>query len=180
MKKHLKTGLYYIEKEGVFVTNKVKVYLDTSVISYLDQQDAPEKMKETREVWDCLKTDKYDIYISDVVLDEISQCKENKQNILLSYLQQIKYTVVRIDEGTIELAEKFVDFGVLKRKSFDDCRHIASAILSGCDVIVSWNFKHIVNIKTMRGIKVITTLEGYKDLLIYPPSALLEEEENDG
>lgn len=112
-----------------------------------------------------------------MVLDEIGHCKEDKQKILLSYLQQIKHTVVPIDENTIGLAEKFIDFGVLKRKSFDDCRHIACAILSGCDIIISWNFKHIVNVKTIRGIKVITTLEGYKDLLIYPPSALLEEEE---
>lgn len=96
-----------------------------------------------------MKEGKYDIYISDVVLDE----------------------------NTVELAEKFIDFGVLKRKSFDDCRHIASAILSGCDIIISWNFKHIVNVRTIRGIKVITTVEGYKDLLIYPPSALLEEKE---
>ena len=40
---------------------------------------------------------------------------------------------------------------------------------------VSWNFKHIVNVKTIRGIKVVTTMEGYKDILIYPPTALLEE-----
>ena len=74
------------------------------------------------------------------------------------------------------MMEAFIDFGVLKRKSFDDCRHIAAAILAGCDIIVSWNFKHIVNVKTIRGIKVVTTLEGYKDLLIYPPSVLLEED----
>ncbi len=117
------------------------------------------------------------IYISDVVLDEIGYYKEDKQKILLSYLQQIKYTIVPMDENTVRLAEKFIDFGVLKRKSFDNCRHIACAILLGCDIIVSWNFKHIVNVKTIRGIKVITALEGYKDLLIYPPSALLEEEE---
>lgn len=147
-----------------------------AVVIYLDQQDAPEKMQDTREVWDYLKNGKYDVYISDVVLDEIGHCSESKQKILLSYLKQINYTVLRIDENTVELAEKFIDFGVLKRKSYDDCRHIASAILAGCDVIVSWNFKHIVNIKTMRGIKVITTLEGYKDILIYPPSALLEED----
>ena len=53
--------------------------------------------------------------------------------------------------------------------------HIAAAILSNCDIIVSWNFKHIVNVKTIRGIKVVTTMEGYKDILIYPPTALLEE-----
>lgn len=159
--------------------NKIKVYLDTSVISYLDQQDAPEKMQETREVWECLKKGRYDICISDIVLDELGKCREDKLKILLSYLQQLSYHVIQTNEKTIELAEKFIDFGFLKRKSFDDCRHIAAAILAGCDVIVSWNFKHIVNVKTIRGIKVITTLEGYKDLLIYPPSALLEEDSDD-
>lgn len=58
-------------------------------------------------------------------------------------------------------------------------RLIDAAILAGCDVIISWNFKHIVNVKTVKGVKVITTLEGYKDLLIYPPSVLLEEGDDD-
>lgn len=77
---------------------------------------------------------------------------------------------------SLKLAEKFIDFGVLKKKSFDDCQHIAAAIVSDCDIIISWNFKHIVNVKTIRGVKVITTMEGFKDLLIYQPTALLEEE----
>ncbi len=86
--------------------------------------------------------------------------------------------MVETDEGVVELAEKMIDLGILKQKSYDDCRHIASAILAGCDIITSWNFKHIVNVKTVRGIKVITTLEGYKDLLIYPPSVLLEKDDD--
>ena len=77
------------------------------------------------------------------------------------------------------MAGKFFDFGILKQKSFDDGQHIAAAILAGCDIITSWNFKHIVNVKTVRGVKVITTLEGYKDLLIYPPSVLIESEDDD-
>ena len=97
----------------------------------------------------------------------------------MEYLKQIDYTMVRADEDTIRLAGKFIDFGILRRKSFDDCQHIAAAILAGCDIITSWNFKHIVNVKTARGVKIITTLEGYKDILIYPPSALIEEDEDD-
>lgn len=77
------------------------------------------------------------------------------------------------------MAEKFIDFGILKQKSFDDCQHIAAAILAGCDIITSWNFKHIVNVRTVRGVKVITTMEGYKDLLIYPPTVLLESEDDE-
>ena len=96
----------------------------------------------------------------------------------MEYLNEIEYTVVETDENTVELAEKFIDFGILRQKSFDDCQHIAAAILAGCDIIISWNFKHIVNVKTVRGVKVITTLEGYKDLMIYPPSVLLESEDD--
>ena len=158
---------------------KQKIYLDTSVVSYLYQEDVPEKMQDTLKLWDIFKRQRYEVYISDIVLNEIYECNEEKLQILLNYLNQIEYTVIRTDKDTIELAEKFIDFGILKQKSFDDCQHIAAAILAGCDIITSWNFKHIVNVKTVRGVKTITTLEGYKDLLIYPPSVLAEEEDDD-
>lgn len=53
--------------------NKIKIYLDTSVFSYLDQKDSPERMKETQEVWDIFQTGRYEIYISDVMVYEISE-----------------------------------------------------------------------------------------------------------
>ena len=53
---------------------------------------------------------------------------------------QIDYTMVKADRDTVELAGKFIDFGILWQKSFDDCQHIAAAILAGCDAITSWNF----------------------------------------
>lgn len=156
---------------------KLKIYLDTSVISYLDQQDSPARMEETLRLWERFKEGTYEIFISDIVLREISQCPSEKLDVLFRFLDEIDYTVVETDDNTLALAEKFIDFGVLKQKSVDDCQHIAAAIIAGCDVITSWNFKHIVNVNTIRGVKVITTLEGYKDLLIFPPSALIESEE---
>ena len=158
---------------------RLKVYLDTSVISYLYQKDALEKMQNTLDLWELFRKQVYEVYISDIVIREISGCNEEKLKILLDYLKQIDYNIIETDEDTIELAEKFIDFGILKQKSFDDCQHIAAAIIAGCDIITSWNFKHIVNVKTVRGVKVITTLEGYKDLLIYPPSVLIESEDDD-
>ena len=101
------------------------------------------------------------------------------KNVKFYWIIQTRQTIIETDERTVILAEKFIDLGFLKRKSYDDCRHIAAAILTGCDFIVSWNFKHIVNVKTIRGIRAVATYEGYKDLMIYPPSALLEEEEED-
>ena len=135
-------------------------------------------MQETRDVWKRIKRNQYDVFISDVVLRELNDCKdEAKRETLFRHLSEINYNLITVDESVIELANKIIVNGILKKKNYDDCQHISAAILSDCDIIISWNFKHIVNVKTIRGIKVITTIEGYKDLLIYPPFALLSEED---
>lgn len=155
---------------------KLKVYLDTSVISYLQQEDAPERMKDTLELWKDFVNGKYDIYLSQVTIDEIGKCGEPKRSFLYDHLSDIDYTRLEITAEILELAQKIVDMGILRPKSFDDCQHIAAAVVNGCDCIISWNFKHIVNIKTIRGVRAITNLEGYKEIDIINPSALLESE----
>jgi len=157
---------------------KLKLYLDTSVISYLDQSDAPERMSETRLFWEQIKSGKYDVIISDIVIKEIENCDDKKKKILASYLAAITYELISLDERSIRLAEQFVDLNIIKEKHIDDRRHIAGAIVSGCDVIVSWNFKHIVNYKTQIGVKAVTALEGYKELLIFTPTVLLGGEDD--
>lgn len=155
---------------------KLKVYLDTSVISYLSQEDAPERMKDTLELWKDFVNEKYDIYLSQVTLDEIEKCSEPKRSVLYDYLSDIEYTKLEINAEILELAQKIIDMGILTPKSYDDCQHIAAAVVNACDCIISWNFKHIVNIKTIRGIRAITNLEGYKGIDIINPSVLLESE----
>lgn len=58
---------------------KLKVYLDTSVISHLLQEDVPEKMADTRQLWEMFKAGKYDVYLSTVTLEEIADCPEPKK-----------------------------------------------------------------------------------------------------
>ena len=152
---------------------KQKIYLDTSVISHLDAPDTPEKMEDTLRLWNQIKEGEYLAVISEVVLDELADCLEPKRSYLGAFLSQIQYEQVRANNDMVVLASKFIDFGILKERCFDDCRHIAAAILSGCDIIVSWNFKHIVNARTIRGTRVITTMEGYKDIIICSPTMLI-------
>ena len=158
---------------------KLRVYLDTSVISHLLQEDVPEKMADTRQLWEMFRAGMYEVYLSTVTLEELKGCSEPKQSQLFDYLGLIDYTLVQIDDNVADIAQQIIEMGILTKKSYDDCQHIGAAIVSECDCIISWNFKHIVNVKTIRGIKAITTYEGYKDLMISPPSALLEEEEED-
>lgn len=157
--------------------NKLKVYLDTSVISHLFQEDVPEKMADTRQLWEMFCTGKYNVYLSTVTLEEIEACPEPKRSQLLDCLEQINYTLVQINNNVAEIAEQIIEMGILTKKSYDDCQHIGAAIISECDCIISWNFKHIVNIKTIRGIRAITNLKGHKPIEILNPSVLLESGE---
>jgi predicted nucleic acid-binding protein len=152
---------------------KLKVYLDTSVISYMQQDDAPERMKDTMALWEQFEQGIYDIYLSQVTLDELGECPEPKRTKLYKYLSKINYTKLEVTEEVIAVANRIVDMGILSPKSIDDCQHIATAVVHECDCIISWNFKHIVNIKTIRGIRAITDLEGYKEIDIMNPSVLL-------
>ena len=157
--------------------NRLKVYLDTSVISHLLQVDVPEKMADTRQLWEMFRAGKYDVYLSTITLEEVEACPEPKRNSLFEYLEQIDYELVIIDDTVASIAQQIIDIGILTKKSYDDCQHIGAAIANECDCIISWNFKHIVNIKTIRGIRAITNMEGHKPIEILSPSVLLESEE---
>lgn len=152
---------------------KMKVYLDISVISYLQQEDAPERMRDTQALWRLFEEGRYDICLSQVTLDEVSECPEPKRTVLYEYLSRIFYKKLVITDEVLRIANQIIELGILTPKSIDDCQHIATAVVYGCDCIISWNFKHIVNIKTIRGVRAITHLEGYKDIDIMNPSVLL-------
>lgn len=68
---------------------------------------------------------------------------------------------------------------MLKEKSRDDLRHISLAVIAECDYIISWNFKHFVNIRTINKVQAVNKLVGYHDISILPPSMLVEGDETD-
>ncbi len=159
------------------MAGKLKIYLDTSVISHLMQEDVPEKMADTRKLWEMFQKGVYDVCLSTVTLQEIDDCPEPKRSSLWGYLNQIQYETFDITECVLDVARKIISMGVLTKKSFDDCQHIGVAVVNDCDCIISWNFKHIVNVKTIRGVRAIANLEGYRPIEILSPLVLLGSEE---
>ncbi|GHS89872.1 hypothetical protein AGMMS49957_14060 [Synergistales bacterium] len=152
---------------------KLKIYLDTSVISHLQHEDAPEKMRYTLLFWDELKIGKYGVVISDLTLREVRRCPQPKQVDMLNYLEEIEYSVLRDSDEVKALAEEYIENGVLTRKNENDCMHIALATIGDCDVIVSWNFKHMVRLKTIQGVRVTNAKNGYfKPIDIVQPAMM--------
>lgn len=160
--------------KGADFMRKQKIYLDTSVISHLDQRDAPDKMADTLLLWEEIKQGLYDVAISQITLDEVGANKAEKRNLLLNYLAEIDYTFVELSPEINAYADKLIDADILTMKSHDDCLHIASAVASNCDILLSWNFKHILRVKTINGVRSISAILGYKGIDIIPPSMIVE------
>ena len=156
---------------------KLKIYLDTSTVSHLHAHDTPDKMKDTLKLWEDIKAGAFEVYLSETTLEEVGRCPEEKLKILMDYLNEIEYTEITDNDEIDEVAQMIIDMGILNEKSYDDCMHIASAVVGGCDVIVSWNFKHMVNVKTINGVRAITILQGYRGIdIVAPPSLIIESE----
>ena len=156
---------------------KLKIYLDTSVISHLEQTDAPEKMKDTIALWKDFQAGMYTVIISDVTMSEIDRCAGPKQSLLRDRLADIHYVEIIRDDESLRLSKLYFKHGGLPPKSKEDALHIAIATVNECDVILSWNFRHIVNMRAISAVESVNIQEGYRTPRIMPPTMLLEKGE---
>lgn len=153
------------------------IYLDTSVISLLDQHDSPERMQETQRLWRKIMAEDFIVCVSDVTMEEIDRCDAPKRAKLHEYLNSVTILHLEETQEAIALTDKYLESGILKQKSLNDCRHLAIASVHECDYIVSWNFEHFVNVKTKNMVRGVNQLCGYRQPEIVAPPELLDEED---
>ena len=119
----------------------MKVYTDTSVFGgCFDSEFKFWSEKYFGEVDLGLKT----ICISRLVTQEILRAKQEVKDLYYRY-EPISEKIT-VDDEVVNLAEKYIAEKVLSQKFFSDAVHIAASTVYKVDVIVSWNFKHIVNL----------------------------------
>jgi hypothetical protein len=155
---------------------KLKLYLDTSVISFLEAEDAPEKRTISRTFWKAVKNRRYEITISRLLLVEIGRCQEPLRSNLLTHLAAIEYTLLDESTGVIGLAERYIEKRIIPARFRDDALHLAHATIAGCDAVVSWNFRHMVRLEVIKSIKSINEALGFAQLEIVTPQSFSEGE----
>jgi len=143
-----------------------KLYLDTSVIGgYFD-----EEFKEaTRRLWELAETGRYELVTSQVTLDEIEGAPENVRNLLESTFE----TFLPIPPEADELAAAYIEHQVVTPKYYEDALHVAVATVSGINPVVSWNFKHLVNLTREESFNAVNLLNGRPQLRIVNPKELV-------
>ena len=80
---------------------------------------------------------------------------------------------VIVTPEALQLAETYVNEKVVGETSIDDCIHIATATLNKVDILVSWNFRHIVNVYRIRGYNAINLKMGFQNLNIHSPKEIV-------
>ena len=144
-------------------------YIDTSVIGgYFDI----EFEKETKLLFNAIRDNKFDIVFSSVTEDELLNAPEQVRN-LLSTVPEANKTRIELTEEALQLADSYIAENVVGKTSREDCSHIALATIYKADVLVSWNFKHIVNVIRIRGYNAVNMKLGYQTIDIRSPKEII-------
>jgi predicted nucleic acid-binding protein len=144
---------------------KQRIYIDTSVFGgYFDEEFSD----HTIPLFDRLRDEEFTLLFSTVTQDEL----ENAPAKVKELVRGLKIGSTEFLDTTaeaVELATEYIREKVVGQTSFADCLHIALATINRADFLISWNFKHIVNVQRIRGYNSINIKNGYRQIEIRSP-----------
>ncbi len=130
---------------------KERIYIDTSVFGgYFDEEFA----EHTIPLFDRLEKNEFTLLFSSVTQDELENAPEKVKE-LVKGLKISSTEFLDTTDEAVDLATEYIAEKVVGQTSYADCLHIALATINRADFLVSWNFKHIVNVQRIRGFNSI-------------------------
>lgn len=156
---------------------KPKVYLETSIISYLTSRPSRDliiaaNQQITQEWWQ-LRRNAFELYISELVIQEAGAGDTTAAGQRLRVLEDVP--LLELSPEAVTLAERLITDGPLPQNAVEDALHIAIATLNGMDYLLTWNFKHLANATIRHKIEEVCWQAGYEPPIICAPPELLEE-----
>lgn len=139
----------------------LQLYLETSVWNFYFADDAPEKRDVTRLFLEQVQHGQYETYLSGVVFREFSRASEEKQAKLLNLVARVQPKELEVTEEVLRLARQYLDEVALPERAVDDAQHAALATVYEMDALISWNLKHLANLKRMEKINGVNLKSGY-------------------
>lgn len=160
--------------------NRPKLYMESSIVSYLTARPSRDivtaaRQQITREWWETRRSD-FDLYFSEFVYNEICSGDSEAVSRRLSALEGL--SEIRVTETALALAGVLVARGPLPEKAAVDAAHIAVAVSSGIDYLLTWNFKHLANAALRAKIDRVCESFGYEPCIICTPEELMESQDH--
>jgi predicted nucleic acid-binding protein len=144
---------------------KDRIYIDTSIFGgYFDK----EFEKWTKKLFEKFNEGYYTVVISDLTLRELADAPSKVKELERELPREIKEYVTFDDEAEL-LSKTYIEEGVVSERFLLDSQHIALATVERVDVLISWNFKHIVNLSKINLYNGVNLKKGYPLLEIRSP-----------
>lgn len=147
------------------------VYIETTVPSYIFNDRYPEKQKVAKKLFDLIKRGRFEAYVSSTVIKELQAASEPRRSELVKLIKGIKS--LPETEAAKSLTEKYLKEKIFPAKKRFDAAHVAIASVHGIDILLSWNFDHIVRLQTKRKVEAVNTLLGFKTPAIATPEEVI-------
>ena len=151
---------------------KARVYVDSSVFGGCEDDEFAEHSTRLKETF--VKGDSV-LVVSTLTVQELAAAPEDVRRRLTS-VPGPNTEVLQLSAEAMELAEAYIAEGVITARMRADAQHIAIATVARVDVLVSWNFKHIVNLHRIHGYNSVNLRRGYPTLEIRAPREVLTDE----
>jgi predicted nucleic acid-binding protein len=150
----------------------LSLYLDTSVIGgYFD----PEFMADTRALWRLKEEGRFRFVSSQIVFQEIAGAPQQVRELMRATFDPAD-VLVRSQEAE-ELMAHYMAQKVVPVDYADDARHVAICTVARIEHLVSWNFKHLANVRREAGFNAVNLLQGYPAVRIVAPTFLIHGHE---
>ena len=149
---------------------KESLYLDTSVPSAYYDKRAKERKDATIKFWKEVLPH-YQVYVSEITVKELDDTKdENLRKRLRRLITGFK--ILKSNKKIKDLARVYIERGVFSERYVDDALHVAITSFYEISYLVSWNFVHLVKVKTRKWVNSVNTLEGFTEIEIVSPQEL--------
>ena len=149
---------------------KESLYLDTSVPSAYYDKRAKERKDATIKFWKEAPPH-YQVYVSEITVKELDDTKD--ENLRKRLRRLIKgFKILKSNKKIRDLARVYIERGVFSERYVDDALHVAITTFYEISYLVSWNFEHLVKVKTRKWVNSVNTLEGFTEIEIVSPQEL--------
>ena len=151
---------------------KLRIYTDTSVLGGCEDEEFAEHSVRLLESF--VRGERV-LVLSSLTLQELATAPAEVRSRLATVPEE-HVELVQLDAEARELAEDYIEAAVLTANMRADAQHMAIATIGRVDVLVSWNFKHIVNLQRIHGYNSVNLRKGYPMIEIRTPREVLSDE----
>lgn len=148
---------------------KIRIYIDTSVIGGCFDREFE---TESNQLIQMAEKGKVLLLVSDELVAELQDAPNEVKEKLFSLPADCYLRIDTADEA-VALQNEYLKAKVLGKASESDALHVANATIAKADMIVSWNFKHIVHYDKIRGFNSVNLRQGYGMIAIYSPKEVV-------